>query len=157
MSLHYIIDGYNVIKNSFFSSAVNLNESRLSLIRFIEDKKPQGSLKNKVTIIFDGSPGVSGPAINSICEVFFTKGESADEKIKRLVSASPNPRTVIVVTDDREIRLFIRAIGAHPLGTKEFLAKAIERKRPDNESPKAHISYTKAAQITAELKKIWLK
>ncbi len=59
MSLHYIIDGYNLIKHRSFIPASNIHDPRFALIQFLRKKKPCGSPKNKVTIIFDGYWGIS--------------------------------------------------------------------------------------------------
>ena len=80
--LYYLIDGYNVIRQMSFLSGKTLRGEREGLIRFIEQKKPQG--KNEITIVFDGQKGVSSPPQqNSEIKVIFTKNISADEKIKK--------------------------------------------------------------------------
>jgi len=158
MSLHYIIDGYNVIKNPFFPSCVDLKAARLLLLKFIQEKRPQGSAKNKVTVVFDGRSDVYSSSLDYACEVIFTKDESADEKIKHLVSISKNPKNIVVVSEDKEIKFFIRALGARSLPIKEFLfASKKNKKHLLDDSFKAHLPATQAAAITAELRKIWLK
>ncbi|MDD5044155.1 MAG: NYN domain-containing protein [Candidatus Omnitrophica bacterium] len=158
MSLHYIIDGYNIIKHpKFVRHPKKLEEGRNALVRLIADKKLCGSPKNKATIVFDGANDVFAPRLAGPCEIIFTKNESADEKIKKLVAAEKNPRQVVVVSDDKEIIFFIRSLGASPLGVSEFLGeKEKSPPRPRQEVTERKLTYSEAAKINEELKKIWL-
>ena len=54
MSLHYFLDGYNVVHQMAGAARLNLEEQRYQLVRLIERKAPQGSERNKVTVVFDG-------------------------------------------------------------------------------------------------------
>lgn len=158
MSLHYIVDGYNLIKSPLFPSCVDLKTARLFLLRFIQENKPQGSAKNKVTVVFDGRSDVYSSFLDYSCEVIFTKNESADEKIKDLVSKSKNPKNIVVVSEDKEIKFFIRSLGAHCLSIKEFLFTSFKKKKSGlDDSFKPYLSQTQAQAINAELRKIWLK
>ena len=56
MSLHYVIDGYNLIKHQAFFFADRFKDGRLALIQFLRSEKPCGSPKNKITVVFDGYP-----------------------------------------------------------------------------------------------------
>lgn len=163
MSLHYLLDGYNIIKQSdFLSSGASKKDVRSGLVRFITDKNPCGSSNNKVTIVFDGKSDMVGfmPYGESTrkygMEVIFTSNESADDKIKELVSSSKNPKMIVVVSDDKEIQFFIRSCGARPMGVVEFIKKGNPVKKNIDDSTKIGLSYHQIAQINAELKKIWL-
>jgi predicted RNA-binding protein with PIN domain len=158
MSLHYIIDGYNIIKHNIFPRKASLHDSRKALMNFIEDKKLAGSAKNKVTIVFDGSTEVLAQKSTHRYEIIFTKNESADSKIKKLVSNAKNPKEIVVVSDDREIAFFIRAAGAKPLSVNEFMGKNEETFKKDRIEPvERKLTYTEMSKINEELKKIWLK
>ena len=61
MSLIYLIDGYNVIHRIPALVDKDLETSRDHLIRLIEIHRPQGSLQNSVTVIFDSSSGAEAP------------------------------------------------------------------------------------------------
>ena len=67
----------------------------------------RGSRRNQVTIVFDGSDEVDAPQIPSSVRVLFEKRESADDKIKRMVETSRNPRSLIVVSDDKAIKFLL--------------------------------------------------
>lgn len=150
------------------SGPSSLEEQRNRLIEFLRTARPQGSLKNKVTVVFDGQPGVVGRPEFSVSgpEILFSKGPSADEMIHQIVAQSSNSKNMVVVTNDRRIQYAVRALGAKVNGVQEFLDKAkgiksrvsrpaSETSRPRKESKT--ISYTSAHKITEELKKIWIK
>lgn len=165
MSLQYILDGYNIIKQIPPLKLKRLREGRESLVSLIEIYRPQGSIKNSVTIVFDGQSGIIGYPNPSSVRVLFSSDESADDKIKRLVSESNRKKETIVVTDDRELQFSIRLSGAKILSVSDFLAQAKgpggERPVGKNQKPKAQeeksISKTLEYKITSEFEKIWLK
>ena len=158
MALHYILDGYNVIKRTEPLADQNIDDGRTTLIRLIESFRPQGSLNNQVTVVFDGRPGRSLPPESPEVRVIFTYDESADDKIKRMVQDSSARRTMIVVTDDREIRFFVKSLGAQVLGSAEFLERlkpprGVVRLKDDYEK----ISGEQEKMINQELSGIWLR
>jgi predicted RNA-binding protein with PIN domain len=157
MSLHFIIDGYNLIKHRCFRPPPGIHDSRFALIQFLRIEKPCGSSKNKVTIVFDGYSGdfsLSGLEF----EVIFSCEDSADARIKKILENSSAAKSSVVVSDDRQIRDFARLCGAVSLGIDGFLnppqKKASGRKE---ELIKADLSYSQAHKINEELKRLWLK
>jgi hypothetical protein len=157
MSLHFIIDGYNLIKHRSFIAPAGIHDSRFALIQFLRTEKPCGSPKNKVTIVFDGYSGDF--SLRDIeFEVIFSCDTSADEKIKKLVENSVAPGSLVVVSDDRQIRDFARLCSVATLKVEEFL-KPPPKKRGFQKAgqEKAVLSYSAAHKINEELKKIWLK
>lgn len=157
MSLHYILDGYNIIKQLPEHNKKKLHSSRGALISFIEAKHPQGSRKNKVTIVFDGKEDVFGEDASASAEIIFTKNESADDKIKRMVERAKNPKEIVVVTDDREIIFFVKYCGARSMKVKEFLSPAGPKTPIKEIDDEKHIPAEVQYHINEELKKIWLK
>lgn len=167
MSLQYLLDGYNIIHQMPMDLKDNIEDQRKRLVIFIETKRPQGSLNNKVAIIFDGRVGIYGRIDSSIVKIIFSKDISADDKIKQIVSQAGNKKRIVVVTDDREIKYAIGALGAKALSVKEFLAAGVGRKKmrgifnreASEESTRTvkRISRSTECRITEELKKVWLK
>jgi predicted RNA-binding protein with PIN domain len=160
MSLQYVIDGYNLIHNPLVASACgNRKDQKEELLRLIKNKKLTGSLKNEVVIVFDGYCSDFDIAkIDGNFRVIFSQEESADERIKKLVESSGNPKIIVVVSDDKEIRFFAAAAGANILGTQEFTGSI--RKTGDTkekEPVKQELNYSQVQKINQELKKIWLK
>lgn len=131
-----------------------LEDQRNALIHFLESSRPQGSFKNKVTVVFDGQAGIIGRTASSPIAVIFSKGGSADDKIRALVGQTANKKNMVVVTDDRELRYAVRALGAKVEGVQEFLSK----KKPQKPTEQAkYISKNLESKITSELEEVWLK
>lgn len=180
MSLHFVIDGYNLIKQARIPNRinglaplainpeqglrVNLEDSRAALIRFLKIYRPQGSKGNQVTVVFDGKENnypagqISGAIYQySGIRVIFSQGECADDKIKELVQHSKNPKNIVVVTNDREIRDFVKQLKAQVKTIEEFLVKFNSSKTKEIPDAKIILSPVETARITEEMKKIWLK
>jgi len=146
-----------------------LEERRRALISFIERQKPQGSLNNRVTVVFDGNPDMFGGIASATVKVVFSQGESADDKIKGIVAGSRNPKDIIVVTDDRDIQYAVRALRARVSTSQEFVnkAKSLKQNRgASGRSPARHktswetqkyISKTEEDKINSEFGDIWLR
>lgn len=159
MSLQYIIDGYNVTNHPQFRKQLPKQslDSRVALIQLIKIKNLCGSPNNSVWVIFDG---FQDSTIHNLDEanlkVLYSRRESADERIKKIIELSSNPRNVIVVSDDKEIKFFVKAAKAKSISVDEFLCvkKRLEEKKAALIEPE--ISYSQKHKINEELKKIWL-
>ncbi len=122
----------------------------------------KGSINNQLTIVFDGKATVFGSFESGPVKVIFSHGESADEKIKRIVSDAGDKKNIVVVTDDRDIQYAIRALGAKSMAVKEFLSKAKPSLMASNVKKKQlkenkQISNVLESKITSEFERIWLK
>jgi len=141
-----------------------LEDQRRTLVSFIEKRKPQGSLKNRVTIVFDGRAGMGSEKNDSRLEVIFSKAESADDTIKKIVAAATNKKNIVVVTGDRGIQYAVRALGAKVCSVKDFLGKAtlrakgpVLKKGPASSAGRQkNISKQLEYKITSEFEDIWV-
>lgn len=164
MALHFILDGYNLIKQTDFLADQKLEAGREGLIHLLESQRPQGSLNNKVTIVFDGQSSVFGTQDRAGIRIIFTAGHSADEEIKNLVGHLANKKNIVVVTNDKQIQYYIRAVGAKICSVQDFLKKAnLSKDEGKTEKKKAHlkpnikeIPHSTVQKINLELKKLWL-
>ncbi|MBU0503275.1 MAG: NYN domain-containing protein [Candidatus Omnitrophota bacterium] len=162
MSLQYVVDGYNVIRHASFYPSKKIRDPKYSLVEYIKNNRLCGSLKNKVIIVFDGFPD-AGYSREHICgfEIRFSRETNADDVIKKMLEKELNPRNTLVVSDDREIKFFIRSLGAKPVSVEEFLRKSegkgIGRGKDKNENIKIDLNYTQVHDIDEELKKLWLR
>lgn len=162
MSLQYIIDGYNAIYKITSLKDRHLQDAREGLVRLIIDNSLCGSPKNKVLVVFDGKDQIFYAPDSNIpkgfdIKIIFTHDETADDKIKRLVDESSNPKQIVVVTDDRDILYYCRAAGARIISVKEWsLSDKMLKARYRKSSCKLHTCVKSADTITNELKKIWL-
>jgi predicted RNA-binding protein with PIN domain len=147
--LLYIIDGFNIVHK--VPSLKNSFTPHRDLIHYIKRNRLTGSRNNKVIIVFDGR--TVRDIRESEFEVVFSGDVSADEVIKNKVDKVRNKSEVIVVSDDREIREYVRKVRVSSVRVADFI-KTKKRKFKKNDK---EISYSLQREITEELKKIWLK
>lgn len=158
MSLHFILDGYNIIKRTPSLDLPNLKESRENLINIILNTRPQGSLKNKLTIIFDGKPDILHHKSTSGIEVVFSENESADDLIKRIINKSHNQRNICLVTDDKALISSVKYLGIKIFSVLSFLSKMQRPQVKKNDlDEKKGLSYSQTEKINEELYKMWGK
>lgn len=155
MSLHYILDGYNIVKQVPSLKNKNLRAARDNLYSFIEANQPQGSFRNKITVVFDGKTDIGPFPGHPFIEIIFSKDRSADEEIKDIVGRAKNRACVVVVTDDRHLKLDARALGSGIMSVNEFLSKPKVRIKKKEEGK--DIPFDVEYKINAELRNLWLK
>ena len=138
-------------------------KAREGLIKLIELRQPQGSFRNKITVVFDGKPGIWN--VRSSVEVIFTYEKSADERIKDAVEQARNKKEIVVVTNDREIQYAVRSSGAKVLSVEDFglkleqPAKKTAAGRGNDKEPREARKYIPTVtefKINEEMKKVWL-
>lgn len=146
--------------------SLKLEEQRQQLIRAIEIHRPQGSLRNKVTVVFDGKHGIYGGHTSASVNIVFSHDEPADEVIKRMVDEAKNKKVICVVTDDKGICSAVRTGGADILSVDDFMKRlgitsSPARKRSSGKKVQdrttKNISNTAEYKINKEFKDIWLK
>jgi len=164
MSLLYLIDGCNVVNHKFFlqKKKRGLGDSRYMLLDLIRNESLIGSPKNRAIVVFDGYPsrGQDRQDDNiSTIKAVFSFDESADDRIRKLLRQSANPKNVAVVSDDKQIMLFARLHNAKTVSVDEFLRISIEsvrQKAARSTGEDSKLNYAQADKINRELKKIWL-
>jgi predicted RNA-binding protein with PIN domain len=142
-----------------------LDTQRHSFVHMLLTKRPQGSPRNTVTVVFDGYPAGFGEDLSSgNVHVLFACNRSADDRIKDIVQKAPLKKSMIVVTNDRAIQYAVRALGAKVLSVEDFLHKA--HPSPSSGSTdtqkaqtglKKNISDRDKRHINSELEDLWLK
>ena len=159
MSLQYVIDGYNLINHQLFIPAnKRTKDSRIALLELIRLKKLCGSPANAVIVVFDGYPDTDSlKEFDNKIDVIFARCETADERIKKIVENFANPKNIRVVSDDKEIKFSVRAMGAGVLSVEEFIGHDRNLRKPqDAEVLKPELTYEAMHKINQELRKIWL-
>jgi uncharacterized protein len=134
MSVHLIIDGYNLIRQSLWLSlldARDLEAGREALLESLADyrrRRPQ----HKITVIFDGWQGgslrESRDQVHGIGVVYSRRGERADEVIKRLLTREG--RRAVMVSSDRELQDFAETVGAVWLAARQFESQYLQKSPP---------------------------
>lgn len=123
MSLHIIVDGYNVIRQSKQLRILDLRdmqEGRETLQDIlVEYRKSKG---HRITIVFDGTNAISSgekrQRFRGIEILFSRNGETADTVIKRM--AAREKERALVVSSDRDIVSFVRSVGSATIGSRAF-------------------------------------
>ena len=137
-----------------------IDEQRLCLIRRIETTRPHGSLRNHITLVFDGRPGPNGSPVSSFIQVIFSDTQSADDYIKGQINRAQNTKQWIVVTNDRDIQYAVRALGAKVMSVQQFLSrlsKSDGRKIKGASSSQRRLARKAKEKIKQELENKWLK
>jgi len=156
MSLHYVIDGYNLIKHRAFSLADRFKDGRLALIQFLRSERPCGSSKNKITVVFDGYPrGMNFQ--DSDIEIIFSGDETADDRIINIAGSRRSPRNIVVVSDDRQLRDSVKCCGLTVVGIEEFISPKKKFSKKSDDPAKSELTSTMMLKINKELEDIWLK
>jgi len=163
MSLQYIIDGYNLLNHPRPSRAFDRHRSAtpaVKIISLIRRQRLTGSSKNKVTVVFDGyPPSGQSPIEEKGMNIIFARGVSADKKIISMVETSANPKNIFVVSDDKEIRFMIKALGAVSLTIDDFINQGKDAKSASraDETSELKLRISQMEQINKELRKLWLE
>jgi predicted RNA-binding protein with PIN domain len=126
MSLHIIIDGYNLIRQSASLSRLDEQDILLGREALVDMLAAYRKIKSHpITVVFDGQ---QGPTFSSqqhrqkgISIRFSPRGKSADDVIKHM--ASQEREKALVVSSDREIVDFAASCGAATISAPQFEAK----------------------------------
>lgn len=138
MSLHIIIDGYNLIRQSGYLCDVesrSIQEGRDALVEMLAAYRKVR--RHPITVVFDGS-GSPPDCLNrdraqGIGIVFSRSGESADAVIKRM--ADREGEKAVVVSSDRDIVRHAAACGCATLDSPVFEKKLIMACHPGGGEP----------------------
>ena len=148
MSLHIIIDGYNLIRQSDtfrFLDRQSMQRGREALVDMLAAYKKIKS--HTITVVFDGAQAPplapQSDRVKGIIIEFSRNDESADTVIKRL--ARKERQKALVVSSDREVVSAAESYGAATIDTEAFEDKinmahqmdgaAIERDDPESWKP----------------------
>ena len=126
MSVHLIIDGYNLIRQSTALGridAADIQEGRDALLRLLAIYRKLK--RHRITVVFDGMDAAWGTPnrdqFQGITVVFSRQGESADQVIKGMGAAMQEK--AMVVTSDREIIASAQRSGCGVISASDFEEK----------------------------------
>ena len=154
---HIILDGYNVIYK-LPELKLKLNESleaaRIALAHLLSGWRRQYRNAD-VCVVFDGKdhemPSASPARISGIECIFTRTGETADERIIKIVHGSENPREFLVISEDNSVSNSCRAHGAEVKPASFLMPRRKKNRRTSGEADKT-ISATNSARITNSYK-----
>ncbi len=148
--LWFIIDGYNVIKQHKRLKCLTLQTARQQLREITLGK----ITRDKATLVYDGKdlPLVNRQNSSSIIEELFSRGETADELIKKMIKKAKNPSQLVIITNDREIQRFAKSNRVKFEAVEIFL----KRKPAGRQQPKA-LKPKDIQEINSEIVSVWQK
>jgi predicted RNA-binding protein with PIN domain len=120
---HYIIDGNNLIGKVSSLKKLQLRDKQSSreklalMIERIFTKK-----NTKVSLHFDGYPKEEIKIQKG--KVIYSKNITADEMIKREIEKSKNPKNLVVVTSDSNLKEFARKCSTTVISSEEFIKQS---------------------------------
>ncbi len=123
MSLHIIIDGYNLIRQSKSLSILDLQDIQLGRDTLVDMLAKYKKVKShRITVVFDGT---TAPRFSQqqdqrkgISIIFSHQGESADTVIKKM--ACKERQGALVVSSDQDIIQSAQASGAATVNANDF-------------------------------------
>ena len=123
MSIHIIIDGYNLIRQSNQLHEIDLQDIQLGREALIDMLAAYKKIKaHRITVVFDGigSPSLSRQRDRQkgITIVFSQNGESADTVIKQM--ARQEGEKALVVSSDLDIIKSVETQGSAAISSADF-------------------------------------
>lgn len=166
MSLHFILDGYNIVRGvpELLGRAwVDLHACRERFIQYLSSVRPQGRANNRVTVVFDGYVQMKADwdkLHREKIEIVFSEEASADDRIVQLAGKATRPKETVVVTSDRELSQRVRKLDVKVIPVKTFMVQGSPkrtRKGSVRAEGKKKLSLEQEQKITKELERLWLK
>jgi len=161
MSIHIIIDGYNLIRRS--SSLITLDHQDIQLGReaLLNTLSSYKRIKHHmITVVFDGThaPPLSQhkDRVNGIKIKFSRSGETADNVIKRM--AAREREKALVVSSDLNIVNFAASKGAATISSPAFeekitMAVYMDTKKDEDQNQEGWVPTTKKKGPSRRLSK----
>jgi predicted RNA-binding protein with PIN domain len=143
MSIHIIIDGYNLIRQSTTLSALDQQDIMLGREALLDKLAAYRQIKpHRITVVFDGRNGplfsVQHNRKKGISMRFSRRGESADDVIKRM--ARREREKALIVSSDREVADSAASCGAATISARQFEARIAMVADPDSPISEGEIS-----------------
>ncbi len=161
MSLHIIIDGYNLIRQSYTLSSLDRQDIQLGREALIDNLAAYKMIKHhKITVVFDGTSAPSFSQhrdnIKGIEIRYSRNGELADTVIKRM--AAREREKALVVSSDLDVVNYAQSHGAATISSPLFeekiaMAAYMDTKGVDSKNEGGWIPTTKKKGPSRRLSK----
>lgn len=121
--MSYLVDG-----NNLMAQRVGWHLDKRAARRGLLDELAAhvARVRIKLTVVFDGAPDEffpDGARYKGVVVCYASKNSDADTRIKELVEASRERRTLHVVTSDRALGDYVKRCGAQIVRCKDFRAR----------------------------------
>ena len=143
--MSYLIDGNNVR-----AQRVGWHRDKPGARRGLLAELAQFAAVKRVrlAVVFDGAPDEffpDGASYRGVRVHYAARGSNADERIKALVEATRERRTLRVVTSDRALAAYVRQCGVEVISSGEFRQRIAEAERASEPpAPKQEIQADEA-------------
>ncbi len=151
--MSYLIDG-----NNLMAQRANWREDLTLARRGVLDDLAAFKLRTQTTVsvVFDGAPDSffpDGATYRGVRVMYARRGSDADSRIKEIVDASRERRTLYVITSDRALGEYVRRSGAPVVRSNDF------QRRVDETTRAARDEKMKDAKHDGETKAVdeWLR
>jgi predicted RNA-binding protein with PIN domain len=136
--MSYLIDGNNVM-----AQRVGWHRDKRAARRGLLDELAEfaATKRVRVAVVFDGAPDEffpDGASYRGVRVYYAACGTNADERIKALVEAERERRTLRVVTSDRALAAYVRQCGATVVASGEFRQRLRESERAGEQPAQKH-------------------
>ena len=142
--MSYLVDGNNVM-----GQRVGWHRDRAGARRRLLGDLARFARREaaSLTVVFDGAPDEHFPDGSDFMGVrvfYAARGRTADDRIKSMVDAARERRTLLVVTSDRQLADYVRRSGVRVQSSGEFRKRldATQRREgepdKDDEPPPSH-------------------
>jgi predicted RNA-binding protein with PIN domain len=118
--MSYLVDGNNVM-----AQRVGWHKDKRRARRMTMDELANFAARKqtRITVVFDGAPEEhfpDGSTYRGIKLHYAARGSNADERIKSIVEATRERRTLRVVTSDRALADYVRRCGVSVIRSGDF-------------------------------------
>ena len=118
--MSYLVDGNNVM-----GQRVGWHRDRAGARRrlMMELSRLARGERLKIEVVFDGAPDEhfpDGSRFMGVGVFYAARGATADDRIKGMVDAARDRRTLVVVTSDRQLADYVRRSGVRVQRSGEF-------------------------------------
>jgi uncharacterized protein len=143
--MHYYIDGYNLLfRHVHVPSGKNFEAARNKLITELDAKIAH--LKAHVTVVFDApfqNDELKRGHFRSLEIIFSAKAQSADDLLIEIFKHHPQPRTLCLVTSDRELQKRAKLFSVAFQSVEDFMR--LLRKKETKQAEEKKIPFKKQA------------
>jgi len=149
----YLIDGYNLIKSSFFGKeeARGIEQAISFLIRKLSEFRRKHRTAQFV-VVLDGHPPPGFPIISPAVKTIFSGAITADEKIRLILEKDSQKASVTVVSNDRQVQASAVILGARPMSVQDFVTLLVPLPKPVRKVADKLVDSRTALEIEKELK-----
>lgn len=130
--MQYLIDGYNFVFRLGLKRKFSLQTAREEFIKTFSTHVEK--LRLQVVLVFDGKDLPKGSYTRGnwrdIDIIYTHHGLSADEYILEYIEHNPRPRSITVVSSDRQLANKAHLFGCQVMSVEDFMSYLLKKTKP---------------------------